>query len=120
MTVENSSKHPLTHWTGPFGLPDYSHIKDEDFAGVFDEALKSHDAEIESIASNTEAATIENTLAALELCGDALDRVEVGVACRAPLRLHAVSWRVPARVVPSAASAPRADAPARRSSARRA
>ncbi|RFC68545.1 MULTISPECIES: M3 family metallopeptidase [Mesorhizobium] len=75
MTVKNSSKHPLTHWTGPFGLPDYSRIRDEDFAGVFDEALKSHDAEIESIASNTETATIENTLAALELCGDALDRV---------------------------------------------
>jgi len=83
MIVKNSSNHPLTQWTGPFGLPDFSRIKDEDFAGVFDEALKSHEAEIESIASNPESPTIENTLAALELGGDPLERVSSIFWCRA-------------------------------------
>ena len=40
-------------------------------------------AEIEAIAGNPATPTIENTLAALELCGDALDRVSSIFWCRA-------------------------------------
>ena len=43
-------EHPLTHWTGPLGLPDFSRIADGDFGPVFDAALKAHEAEIEAIA----------------------------------------------------------------------
>jgi peptidyl-dipeptidase Dcp len=75
--------HPLTHWTGQFGLPDFSRIADGDFAAVFDAALKAHEAEIDAIANNKDAATIENTLAALELCGEALDHVSAIFWCRA-------------------------------------
>jgi peptidyl-dipeptidase Dcp len=75
--------HPLTHWTGSFGMPDFSRISVEDFAPVFDAALSAHEAEIESIAGNTEPASIVNTLAALELCGEALDRVSAIFWCRA-------------------------------------
>ena len=75
MTTSDQTTHPLTKWTGPFGLPDFSKIADGDFAGVFDAALKAHEAEIDAIAANPAEPTIENTLAALELCGDALTRV---------------------------------------------
>ena len=75
--------HSLTHWTGSFGLPDFSRISVEDFAPVFDAALKAHEAEIEAIAGNTEPASIENTLAALELCGEALNRASAIFWCRA-------------------------------------
>ncbi|MDQ6432600.1 M3 family metallopeptidase [Mesorhizobium sp. LHD-90] len=75
--------HPLTHWTGPLGLPDFSRIADGDFGPVFDAALKAHEAEIEAIAGNAEPATVENTLAALELGGEALDRVSSIFWCRA-------------------------------------
>ncbi|TIT98630.1 MAG: hypothetical protein E5W43_14655, partial [Mesorhizobium sp.] len=57
--------HPLTLWQGPLGLPDFTRIGDNDFGPVFDAALAAHQAEIDAIAGNSEAATIENTLAAL-------------------------------------------------------
>ena len=75
--------HPLTAWQGPLGLPDFSRIGDDDFAPVFDAALKAHEAEIEAISGNKEAPTIDNTLAALELGGEALDRISSIFWCRA-------------------------------------
>ncbi|KRA00018.1 peptidase M3 [Mesorhizobium sp. Root157] len=67
--------HPLTAWQGPLGLPDFTRIGDGDFEPVFDAALQAHAAEIEAIAENPVEPTVENTLAALELSGQALDRV---------------------------------------------
>ena len=32
--------HPLTHWEGPLGLPDFARIEDAAFGPVFDAALK--------------------------------------------------------------------------------
>lgn len=75
--------HPLTNWQGPLGLPDFTKIGDEDFGSVFEAALKAHEAEINGITANTEQATIENTLQALELAGEALDRVSSIFWCRA-------------------------------------
>src|SRR5215208_6548507 len=75
--------HPLTAWQGPLGLPDFTRIGDGDFSRVFDAALKAHEAEIEAIAGNTRTPTIENTLAALELAGEALDHVSSIFWCRA-------------------------------------
>ncbi|RUY80445.1 peptidase M3, partial [Mesorhizobium sp. M7A.F.Ca.CA.003.01.2.1] len=75
--------HPLTAWQGPLGLPDFTRIGDGDFSPVFDAALKAHEAEIEAIAGNKDAPTVENTLAALELGGEALDRVSSIFWCRA-------------------------------------
>ncbi len=66
---------PLTRWTGLGGLPDFVSIGDEDFAPAFAVAMAAHDAEIAAIADNPAAPTPENTLAALELSGDALSRV---------------------------------------------
>ncbi|MGX9576556.1 M3 family metallopeptidase [Mesorhizobium sp. f-mel] len=75
--------HPLTIWQGPLGLPDFTRIGDGDFSGVFDAALKAHEAEIEAISGNAETPTVENTLAALELGGQALDHVSSIFWCRA-------------------------------------
>ncbi|MDI6028879.1 M3 family metallopeptidase [Corticibacterium sp. UT-5YL-CI-8] len=75
--------HPLTHWTGPFGLPDFTRIRDEDFSPVFDAALAAHEADISAIADNLEPATIANTLEALELCGEPLNHVSSIFWCRA-------------------------------------
>ncbi|MBS9721552.1 M3 family metallopeptidase [Tianweitania sp. BSSL-BM11] len=74
MTIDLGT-HPLTRWTGPFDLPAFGSIDDGDFEPVFDAALAAHDAEIEAIAGNSDTPTIENTLQALELSGDPLDRV---------------------------------------------
>jgi peptidyl-dipeptidase Dcp len=69
------ARHPLTRWTGELGLPDFTALRDEEFGPVFDAALAAHAAEIEAIAGSAEPATIDNTLAALELSGQALDHV---------------------------------------------
>ncbi|MCG8271661.1 M3 family metallopeptidase [Aquamicrobium sp. NLF2-7] len=75
--------HPLTAWNGPLGLPDFTRISDADFGPVFDAAFAAHEAEIEAIAGNAEEPTIENTLAALELSGQALERVASIFWCKA-------------------------------------
>jgi peptidyl-dipeptidase Dcp len=75
--------HPLTAWNGPLGLPDFTAFADDAFAPVFEEAIAAHAAEIDAIAENAAAPTVENTLAALELGGEALDRVSAIFWCRA-------------------------------------
>jgi peptidyl-dipeptidase Dcp len=75
MTATDLAAHPLTHWTGPLGLPEFSKLRDEEFGPVFETALAAHEAEIAAISGSAEAPTIENTLAALELSGKPLDRV---------------------------------------------
>lgn len=75
--------NPLTLWTGPLGLPDFSRIGDGDFGPVFDAALAAHMAQIEAIAANPERPTIDNTLKALELSGQELDRVSSIFWCKA-------------------------------------
>ena len=79
MTETNASidlsRHPLTNWTGPLGMPDFSQLSDEAFEPVFDAALAAHDREIAAISGNPEAPTVDNTLAALELSGEALSHV---------------------------------------------
>lgn len=73
--MSDLASHPLTNWTGPLGLPAFDKISDDQFAPVFDAALAAHEAEIAAIASNPDKPTIVNTLAALELAGDALGKV---------------------------------------------
>ncbi len=82
ITVDLST-HPLANWNGPLGLPDFRAFSDTDFAPVFDAALAAHEAEVRAIAENPEPATMENTLAALELAGDALSKVSAIFWCRA-------------------------------------
>ncbi len=66
---------PLTSWTGLGGLPDFGAIADEDFSPAFTAAMAAHEKEINAIASDPDVPTVENTLVALELCGDALSRI---------------------------------------------
>ena len=74
-TATDIARHPLTRWTGPLNLPDFTQLSDEAFAPVFEAALAAHAQEIAAIAGNPDAPTIDNTLAALELSGEALNHV---------------------------------------------
>ncbi|KQZ49329.1 peptidase M3 [Rhizobium sp. Root149] len=75
MTMASQINPALVEWSGPNGLPRFESVRDEDFGQAFDAALKLHDAEIDSIANNTEAASFSNTITALEIAGDELSRV---------------------------------------------
>lgn len=70
-----SINRALVDWNGHQGLPKFDLLNDEDFAPAFDVALKSHEAEIDTIANNPEAPSFENTVVALEIAGDELSRV---------------------------------------------
>ncbi len=79
MTRPQSASDPenplLTDWTGPFGLPPFAAVKPGHFRPAFDAALAEHRAEIDAIAADPAQPNFENTIAALERSGHALDRV---------------------------------------------
>jgi peptidyl-dipeptidase Dcp len=72
-TVDNPL---LQSWSTPFGLPPFAEIRPEHFVPAFDEALRSHRAEIGAISTSPQPPTFENTLAALDRSGRALERIE--------------------------------------------
>ncbi|WP_367882127.1 hypothetical protein [Rathayibacter oskolensis] len=61
--------------TLPHGLPDFAAVDPDAYRPAFEEALRRHRAEIETIAGSPDEPTIENTLVALERSGRALRRV---------------------------------------------
>ena len=67
-----SQENPLLE---PFDAAPFSKIKNEHFKPAFQEAIAKAKAEIDSITSNEEAPTFENTLEALEFAGETLSRV---------------------------------------------
>ena len=57
-----------------YQAPRFDLIKDEHYEPAFEYALKEHDEELEKIINNTEKATFENTVLALEKSGEDLNR----------------------------------------------
>lgn len=72
MTLENPL---LKEWTTPFELPPFSEIKTSHYAEAFGTALAENEVEIVAVANQSEEATFENTIEALEKAGEALSRV---------------------------------------------
>ncbi|ULB08821.1 M3 family metallopeptidase [Cereibacter azotoformans] len=68
--------HPLlAPWTAPFALPPFAEIRDEQFGPAFEAGLAEARANIRAIADNPEAPSFANTIEALELAQETLDRV---------------------------------------------
>ena len=65
----------LKECTTPFGVPPFDEIKNEHFLPAIQEGMKAELAEIESITTNPEEPTFENTLAAMEKSGRLLSQV---------------------------------------------
>jgi Zn-dependent oligopeptidase len=59
----------------PFDLAPFSKIKNEHFLPAFEVLIQETKDEINAICENPEKATFENTIEALEFCGEQLDRV---------------------------------------------
>jgi len=60
----------LQPFTAPFQAPPFDSIKEEHYLPAFVEGIRIGKAQIEEVASNSAAATFENTLDALENCGE--------------------------------------------------
>jgi peptidyl-dipeptidase Dcp len=67
----------------PYGLPPFDRIEDEHFAPALEQVMRAHRAEVERIARQQEAPTVENTLVALERAGVELDRLRAAFWARA-------------------------------------
>src|SRR5208282_1301581 len=76
MTVPLSENPFFGPWTTPDGVPPFDRIAPEHFRPAYAQAFADHEAEIAAIAAAPEPPSFEDTIAALELSGRALARVE--------------------------------------------
>ncbi|WP_306111380.1 MULTISPECIES: M3 family metallopeptidase [Roseovarius] len=65
----------LSEWETPFEMAPFDIVSDEDFAPAFEAALEEARGEIAAIADNPAPPTFANTVEALEVAGDRLDKV---------------------------------------------
>lgn len=63
-------------WNTPFETPPFDRIAAEHYRPAYQRALKDHNDEIAAIRNNSDPATFDNTIAALERSGRLLTRVE--------------------------------------------
>jgi peptidyl-dipeptidase Dcp len=75
MTLPEIDNPLLRAWTGPFDAPPFDEIAAEHFRLAFDTAIALHREEVDKIAANPAEPSFDNTVAALERSGRALDRV---------------------------------------------
>ncbi len=74
--MNHATSNPLLQpWNTAYGLPPFEQIRAEHFEPAFEEALKQHRAEIDAIGANPEAATFDNTIAAMDRSGRLFDRI---------------------------------------------
>ncbi len=77
VTQSSASGNPLLEdWTTPDGVAPFDRIAPEHFPEAYARALTEHEVEIAAIAADPAPPSFVNTIAALELSGRALDRVE--------------------------------------------
>ena len=65
----------FTEYQTPFGVPPFEQIKTEHYKPAFLTGMEEQMSEIEDIVNNTDPATFENTIAALDQSGALLSKV---------------------------------------------
>lgn len=65
----------LAEWTGPFAMPPFNKVSDDDFAPAVETALAQARETIAKIADSPDAPTFENTIEAMEKADAPLNRV---------------------------------------------
>lgn len=73
--ANNGGNPLLQEWDTPFGVPPFEQIQVKHYVPAFEEAMVQHKAEIEAILANTEEASFENTILALDESGSLLSKV---------------------------------------------
>ncbi len=64
----------LQDWKTPFRMPPFGAVRDEDFLPAFEDAMRTHLAEVDAIANKAEEPSFGNTVEALEKAGAALQQ----------------------------------------------
>ncbi len=100
---ETAAQNPFFEdWdtTTPFGVPPFDRIKGEQYRPAFEEAMRQHKAEIDTIIKNSEPPSFENTIAALDLSGAFLTRVNNIFQNMAEAHTNAEIQRIEEEVAP--------------------
>ncbi len=66
----------LMPWDAPFGIPPFERIRAHQFKPALEAAMRAHRDELVAISSCPEAASFDNTAAALDRAGQALQNIE--------------------------------------------
>ncbi|MFC1481334.1 M3 family metallopeptidase [Candidatus Neomarinimicrobiota bacterium] len=66
----------FSDYTTPFQVPPFDKIKEAHYLPAYEEGMRQEVAEIEAIKANTDPATFENTIEALESTGKLLTKVD--------------------------------------------
>jgi peptidyl-dipeptidase Dcp len=76
MTIATAGENPFFKpFATPHGTAPFNEIKIEHYEPAFEKAMVEHQAEIDRIASNPDAATFANTIEAIEYSGEMMSRV---------------------------------------------
>jgi len=67
----------LKEYNTPFGIPPFDKIQNKHYIPAFEKGIAIHNTEIESIVSNKETPTFENTILALEYSGKNIQKVSL-------------------------------------------
>ena len=67
----------LDEWTTPLGVPPFDEFEDAHYRPAFEAAIAEARKELETIAAVADPPTFENTVEALELSGQLLDKVSL-------------------------------------------
>ena len=79
MTAVACNTNPfLSSWDTPYGIPDFSKVKEKHYVPAVEAGVAQQEAEIAAIINNPDAPTFANVVEAYEASGAILDRV-VGV-----------------------------------------
>ncbi len=65
----------LSDWTGPFALPPFAKISDDDIGPALEQGMEEGRAAVSAISGDSDAPTFANTIEALERADATLDRV---------------------------------------------
>ena len=65
----------FAEWKTPFGVPPFAEIKEEHFLPALKEGMARQKVEVATIAEAQDAPTFQNTILALDLSGQFMDRV---------------------------------------------
>lgn len=72
----NETGNPfLSEYTTPYGVPPFDEIKMEHYKPAFLQGMEEHVKEVDAIVNNPDAPTFENTIVALDQCGELLRKV---------------------------------------------
>lgn len=76
LSCKQSQDNPLlAEFKTPFGVPPFDKIQNEHFMPAYQEAIRLHKAEIESIVNNSKAPNFQNTIEAFDNSGELLNQV---------------------------------------------